>query len=144
MAVPKPTLLHLKRRLQRTFSKKKHPLIFWKRKGQSTLVMTFDPNFMGYTCIITRGILWATSGTNCFLKSIVLKVMVNYVQWGKPKYGEKLALWPALTIKLHNIWCWNWLRVNVSTDTKSSYTHVHPNPWASCQSCADLTWMTPL
>ena len=22
---------------------------FWESKGQSTLVMTFDPNFMGYT-----------------------------------------------------------------------------------------------
>ena len=48
MAVPKPILLHLKRRPQRTFSQNQN-ILFWETEGQSTLVMTFDPTFMGYT-----------------------------------------------------------------------------------------------
>ena len=47
MAVPKPILLHLKGRPQ---SKKiiQIKTFIFESKGQSTPVMTFDPNFMGY------------------------------------------------------------------------------------------------
>ena len=48
VAVPKPILLHSKRRPQRTFSKNcfEQNICFWERKCQSALVMAFDLTFM--------------------------------------------------------------------------------------------------
>ena len=37
------------------------------------------------------------------IKLIVLKVMVDQVPRGKPKFGKKLTFWLALTLKSYNI-----------------------------------------
>ena len=64
MAIPKPILLHLKRSPQRTFSQKSIQNILLRNQRSSTLVMTFDSTFMGYTWPNER-VLQATSGENC-------------------------------------------------------------------------------
>ena len=72
-------------------------------RGQSTLVMTFDLNLMGYIYQMKGNFRSCKWRKLYVIKLIVLKVMVEQVQRGKPKFGEKLTFWLALILKPYNI-----------------------------------------
>ena len=71
-------------------------ICFCESKGQSTLVVTFDPNLMEHN-YYTKYFYEFTSSANCH--------KVNCTQsYDKPKFSEKSTVWLAPTLKPYNMY----------------------------------------